>query len=497
MFVNKIYQVYGIGKKFFSSKSKRRLLTFFILIFAFFGAFNAYAAEIPQIGLSETYKEGNEIVKVMTGTDQANNMSLNKTETNSGITNLGIEVCPRCFKGYEKLVANPNISPTTKAGLVGLASNNVQALMYNPPYVDVGEHLAREWVPGYEDSNTGVFAGGYNELEQSGIVGIWSRTRNIAYLMFVVVLIVAGFMIMFRSKLGGQTVVTLGNMIPNVIFALILATFSFAIVGIIIDFGALLGNIAIELLYGKANDLVTVSTKNPFAIMKTYWGNTARIRRQDLQVGDPIDPETIMDTVKFVAKLGAGMFGPLGVGITASAITEELYGVKITLLTIIISGIMFVGALQVWIALLKAYIGIIISTIIAPIQIALSAIPGQKQMLGNWFKTVLRNVLTFPLVLAMVNLPFALWGEDINYPGLPESLVANTNSRSEEWLSAALDLDELIINILKIVMLFMAAQAPKFLESIFPPNTSKAVAEGIGGAKAAFSKIPLVGKLFA
>ena len=507
MFVQKIYQVYDVGKKFFSSKLRRKLFTFLILTFAFFGAMNAYALEENfQLVVNPGYQEGLEVAEAVTGTDQATNMTFGMTEENTGMTNWGLRICPKCYKEYPEIAANPDISPATKMGLVGLASSNLQSLMYNPPTVDVGSHLAQEWVPGYEDSNSGVFAGGYEELEASGVAGIWSRTRNIAYLMFVLVLIVAGFMIMFRSKLGGQTVVTLGNMIPNVIFALILATFSFAIVGIIIDFGAMLCNVVIEILYGNATNLVTVSTKNPFAIMKSYWGNTARIRQGDYQVGDPLNPETIMDIVGLIVKIGAsvglgalvpGAGTAVGAYVAGNAISEELFGVKITLLTIIISGIMFVGALQVWIALLKAYIGIVVNTIVGPIQIAISAIPGQKQMLINWFTSVLRNVLTFPLVLAMVNLPFALWGENVNYPGLPEGLVANTNSRSGEWLSGALDLDELIINILKIVMLFMAAQAPKFLESIFPPNTPKPVAEGFGNAKAAFSKIPLIGKLFA
>jgi hypothetical protein len=35
--------------------------------------------------------------------------------------------------------------------------------------------------------------------------------------VFVIVMIIAGFMIMVRNKIGGQTMVTLGNVLPNVL----------------------------------------------------------------------------------------------------------------------------------------------------------------------------------------------------------------------------------------------------------------------------------------
>ena len=48
----------------------------------------------------------------------------------------------------------------------------------------------------------------------------------------------------------------------------------------------------------------------------------------------------------------------------------------------------------------------------------------------------------------------------------------------------------------KVSVLYFAAEAPKFLEAWFPPNTPKAVAEGFGNARASLSKIPLIGSMF-
>jgi hypothetical protein len=65
-------------------------------------------------------------------------------------------------------------------------------------------------------------------------------------------MVVVGFMIMFRSKIGGQTLVTLGNFLPGVITSLILITFSFAIAGLLIDIGAIVTNL-IAGIYGVDN----------------------------------------------------------------------------------------------------------------------------------------------------------------------------------------------------------------------------------------------------
>jgi hypothetical protein len=49
---------------------------------------------------------------------------------------------------------------------------------------------------------------------------------------------------------------------------------------------------------------------------------------------------------------------------------------------------------------------------------------------------------------------------------------------------------------LQIFVYFYAARVPKFLESIFPANTPKAIQEGLATAKGSLSKVPLIGGLF-
>ena len=78
---------------------------------------------------------------------------------------------------------------------------------------------------------------GFDYLRNLKVDLLWGETRNIAYLFFVIVMIVAGFMIMFRKNLPGQVVVSIGNSIPRIVISLILVTFSFAIVGLMLDIG--------------------------------------------------------------------------------------------------------------------------------------------------------------------------------------------------------------------------------------------------------------------
>src|SRR3989344_2728711 len=67
------------------------------------------------------------------------------------------------------------------------------------------------------------------------IFPIWKTFRNISYMFILVILIVVGFMIMFRTKINPQTVISIQNALPNLIVTLLLITFSYAIAGLLID----------------------------------------------------------------------------------------------------------------------------------------------------------------------------------------------------------------------------------------------------------------------
>jgi hypothetical protein len=73
---------------------------------------------------------------------------------------------------------------------------------------------------------------GFSALDP--ILETWKSFRNLAYLFFVVIFLIIGFMIMFRTKVG-QAAITAQQAIPSVIVAMLAVTFSYAIAGFMID----------------------------------------------------------------------------------------------------------------------------------------------------------------------------------------------------------------------------------------------------------------------
>src|SRR3989344_4417049 len=67
------------------------------------------------------------------------------------------------------------------------------------------------------------------------VIQLWQVIRNLAYLAFILVFLSVGFMIMFRSKINPQTVISVQAALPGLVIGLILITFSYFIAALIID----------------------------------------------------------------------------------------------------------------------------------------------------------------------------------------------------------------------------------------------------------------------
>ncbi|MBP6993623.1 hypothetical protein KBB12_00065 [Candidatus Woesebacteria bacterium] len=64
---------------------------------------------------------------------------------------------------------------------------------------------------------------------------IWKVFRNLAYLVIVVVIMVVGFMVMFKVGGGGKNAVTLESALPKLVIALLAISMSYALAGFLID----------------------------------------------------------------------------------------------------------------------------------------------------------------------------------------------------------------------------------------------------------------------
>jgi hypothetical protein len=203
------------------------------------------------------------------------------------------------------------------------------------------------------------------------ILDTWAKFRNLAYLFFVIVFVVIGFMIMFRQKIGSQTVVTVQQAVPQIIIALLAVTFSFAIAGLLIDLMYL--SMYLLLVVFDSDDGNEFFTGSLFQIggilLTSGTGEVASIINA-----------FILDVIDVpVAREVLGVIGSLtGAVVFAIAVA--------------------IGLFRLFFELLQTYIAILISIITAPIALMMGAIPGRSHF-STWIKGLIGNLAAFPTVL--------------------------------------------------------------------------------------------------
>ena len=225
------------------------------------------------------------------------------------------------------------------------------------------------------------------------VQNIWKGVRNVAYLLFVVVIIVFSFMIMFRVKINPQMVISIQSALPKIIIAMILVTFSYAIAGL-----------AVDLMYVVTGLLATFLTLAGIGVgnIPTYWAISGQIPLVESFAGSFIIllymfGYAILFVIAALAAL-AGTFLSLSVfGMLASIIMIVVWVLVIILKLVYI--------VKIPLVLIKALVQVYLSVIVAPIQIALGSMIPQIGF-GAWFKNLMANLLTFPIVGTLFYLAF-------------------------------------------------------------------------------------------
>jgi hypothetical protein len=357
----------------------------------------------------------------------------------------------------------------TRVGLLGTVDGEVMALASDPPGVSLPQHFAKQWVPGYENSDTSVYAqgeDGYTFLRDTvGVEPIWEMMRNFAYALFVIIIMVAGFMIMFRSKIGGQATVSIMNALPGIVIGLLAVTFSFAIVGFIMDIGRL-----ICMMLGQ--------------YMSSALGFPA------FQLGDPFEMAWAAFNNMRAGFPGinnlSGVFGPLFM--TMMFIPGvNLVGIIGIILILVLAAIAFYAAIRVYITLVMSYVKILIELIFSPLYIVMGSLPGRSGTITSWIKRVFSHVLVFPVIFFMLNLAGYLGQSSVN-TGFNQAI---------HFLSGTTGGASLIQlrGIFVIAIYFIAAGAPGIVQEMIGAEENKGISNAVEGAKKAAGKIPLVGGL--
>jgi hypothetical protein len=299
-------------------------------------------------------------------------------------------------------------------GLVGITTGLLAFTFYIPVSThDYGSMLASSFGIVKPAHAQGV---GFKGLEPT--LRLWEAFRNITYMFFVVAFVIVGLGIMFRIKIDPRTVMTLQNQIPKIIIALILVTFSYAIAGFMIDLMYVSLYLIVSVFRDTGVDTGSIFGSNPLSAAGGLGGMSGIAASVAKSFGAIISSfldgtlgEAITGVMGLLLGLGAGaaLGGPIGGfigliigGFAGATLGNELLGFIGGLIAYIVVVIaLLVALIRLWFILIKSYIYILISVVLAPFYIAAGLIPGLAGF-GGWIRSLLSNLVVFPATAAML-----------------------------------------------------------------------------------------------
>jgi len=343
-------------------------------------------------------------------------------------------------------------------GLIGLTSKSI-AMLYDIPVSGV-EYLAH-----VKDNFFGKSTYAKNEASDlSPLIPLWKGFRNITYTLFSVIFVVIGILIMLRVKISPQAVINIQNAIPKLITSLVLVTFSYAIVGLLIDFSYVIAGLGIS--------VVSKASGFNYNVIQT--------------INHPLIAGKMFGLFPFGAiTIIAGIVGGL---LALIPVVGIIVGpLAFIIIFLIASIVILVQVFKFFIGLIKCYLTVLLKTIIAPLEIAIGAIPNMKMGFNTWFIDVFANVMVFPITLIFLV--------------LAEIIMTTVRKSSGLWtppgLAFLLSGGDIIAIVIGIGALTLVAKMPKlipeFIFQIKPSPYGKAIGDSLGAGWNSFAKSAPVG----
>jgi hypothetical protein len=238
---------------------------------------------------------------------------------------------------------------------------------------------------------------GYGKLLP--ISGYWQLTRNMAYTLFVLLIIITAFMIMFKVKISPQATISIQSAIPKIATSLILITFSLAIAGLLMD----LMYVVIGLL---ASMLPPITGATNFTESYNFLVGGYGVAEKDGLLGI-----FITFLIYLITYFATSILITLSAVITLN-ITSIVFAVLMVFFTVIMVFILIYNWLKIIYVLVKTVAMIYVSVITAPLQLMIDILPpplGGKSF-SNWLKGLVGKLLVFPLTGVLIFFSFKLLG---------------------------------------------------------------------------------------
>jgi hypothetical protein len=213
----------------------------------------------------------------------------------------------------------------------------------------------------------------YQDIFKEATFAFWKQTRNLAYLLFVIVLIAMGFMVMLRYEVSPRTTITVTSALPKIAIGLVLITFSYPIVSLAVDLiiplTIVAKNVVVNAWYGIAVESTIFETFQP-------WASSSSITK------------ALLGTI-------AAFFGG----------RVNLFSV---VLYLVILGALLITVLLAFWAFLKRFITLVYMGILGPLIIAWGTLPGNEEAISGWFKKIIACVLALPSVVLVMHAGFVI-----------------------------------------------------------------------------------------
>ncbi len=259
----------------FAKKTFLVIAVYFIVISLFSHFINKDKTQISPISqISPIEKNRKEIYKVI------NDKELGKTKEGKITIAFYRSFFWRIIS--EACIKNANdIEKNYQESMTGFFSKLIKTPFANPPASGIAWVSNSLQQAGFTPKAYAAEGIGFSAIKP--FADIWKIFRDLSYMLLVIFLMAIGFMIMFRTKLNPQTVISVENALPKIVISLILITFSFAIAGFLIDLMYIITAIMISILTkNDVNHIPTAVFQNQY-LLSSGWD----IWLRDVRLGLP------------------------------------------------------------------------------------------------------------------------------------------------------------------------------------------------------------------
>lgn len=268
-------------------------------------------------------------------------------------------------------------------GAIGLANQGI-AYLYNPPFSGV-QYIAQ--VVNNFLGKPAYAATGYEGLQS--LIPLWRGFRNVTYILFSIIFIGIGIAIMLRIKISQNAVITIQSAIPKLITSLILVTFSYAIVGLLIDLSYVIEALALSIISSASGSSLNISEtiSNPNIFGRAF----SLISTGAITTAASTSLLGIVGTI-----IGALISNAVGWAVLV------ITGILLIIIILVVLIVLLVTIFKFFFGLFKCYLNILLRTILGPLEIALGAIPNMKMGFNTWILNIVANLAVFPITLIFI-----------------------------------------------------------------------------------------------